>query len=195
MNHSLRLYSNPFKQSLYLLGSLAFVAAGFLLLRDPKFRADPVNVVMAYIDIGFFGLGVLVFLLSMSREVLLRRPVLQVDSQGWTFNPALGQRPQQAAWQDIGRVTMYRQRLQRNKMFYLVVEARTPEDAPDSTVHKITTRFYPSLALALLAVPLNTVFMRTTPAKTARLLQRIRTTFADELRDYYILVDDTIQDM
>ncbi len=131
----------------------------------------------------------------MAREFLLRRPVLQVDSQGWTFNPALGQCPQQATWQDIGRVAIYLQCLQRTKVFYLVVEARRPEDTPESTVHKITTRFYPSLSSALITAPLNTVFVRTTPAKTARLLQRIQTMFADELRGYQIVVDDTIHDM
>ena len=151
--------------------------------------------VKGYVCIAFFGLGLIVFPVSMAREFLLRRPVLQVDSQGWTFNPVLGQRSQQASWQDIGRVTIYLQRLQRTKMFYLVVEARRPEDTPESTVHKITTRFYPSLSLALIAAPLNTVFVRTTPAKTARLLQRIQTIFADELRSYRIAVDDTIHDM
>jgi hypothetical protein len=76
VNHRLRLYSNPFKLSLYLLGSLGFVAAGLFLLHDPSFRAFVPNVVLAYVDIGFFGLGGVVFLNQMARDLLTRHPVL-----------------------------------------------------------------------------------------------------------------------
>jgi hypothetical protein len=36
VDHTLRVYSNSFKQSLYLLGSLGFVAVGLPMLSDPK---------------------------------------------------------------------------------------------------------------------------------------------------------------
>src|ERR1700761_3847115 len=99
MDHTLRLYSNPLKQGLHLLISLVFVAIGVLMVRDPESKMA--TVILGYVCIAFFGLGLIVFPVSMAREFLLRRPVLQVDSQGWTFNPALGQRSQQASWQDI----------------------------------------------------------------------------------------------
>lgn len=48
VDHTLRLYSNPLKQSLYLLISLVFVAIGVLMIRDPK--SSVVTVIMGYRD-------------------------------------------------------------------------------------------------------------------------------------------------
>jgi len=195
VDHTLRLYSNPFKQSLYLLISLGFVAAGLLLLRGPKFSADALNVVIAYLCIGFFGLGSVVFLYSMVRDLLGRHPVLQVDAQGWTYNPALGFHSQHVPWQDVGRVALYRQRLKSSRMFYLVLEARHPDELPPSRTRAMTARFYPSMSLAVMSVPLNTVLMRASPAKVERLLHRVKTEFSGELDSYGIAVGDQIQDM
>jgi hypothetical protein len=195
VDHTLCLYSNPFKQSLYLLGSLGFVAVGFLLLSEPKFRANTSNVVMAYLCIGFFGLGVVVFLYSMARDLLLRRPLLQVDTRGWTYSPALGQRSQHIPWQDVARVALYRQRVRSSRMFYLVLEAHQPDEVQPSGAQALTARLYPSMSLALITVPLNTVFMRTAPTKVERLLHRVQAAFSSEFNRYDIAVASTIQDM
>lgn len=195
MDHMLRLYNSPFKQSLYLLGSLSFVAVGLLLLSEPKFRASTPNVVMAYLCIGFFGLGVVAFLYSMARDLLVRRPLLEVDARGWTYHPALGQRAQHVPWQGVGRVALYRQRVRSSRTIYLVLEARHPDELRPSRAQALTARFYPSMSLALMAVPLNTAYMRASSAKVERLLQRVQAEFSGELHRYGIAVADTIQDM
>jgi len=195
VDHSLRLYTNPFKQSLYLLGSLGFVAVGLLLFLDPKFRANTANVIGDYFVIGFFGWCSVIFLYSMARDLLVRRPVLQVDAQGWTFNPALGLDPQRVPWQDIGRIALFRQRANSTRMLYLVLEARHPDQLPPSRVRGITARFYPSMSRAVMTVPLNTAFMRASPAKVERLLHRIQAEFSSEIDNYGIEVVDTMQDM
>jgi hypothetical protein len=55
VERTLRFYGNPFKQSLYLLGSLGFVAVGLLMLSDPRIRANTPRAVIAYLCVGFFG--------------------------------------------------------------------------------------------------------------------------------------------
>jgi hypothetical protein len=200
VDHTLRLYSNPFKQSLYLLGTLGFVAIGVVLLRSAKFSTGGLSavivLVMACLCIGFFGLGSVVFLYSMARDLLVRRPVLRVDAQGWTYNPALGLHSQQIPWQDVGRVALYQQRLTSSRMLYLVLEARHPDDLPPpSRMHAMTASLYPSMALAVMTVPLNTVFIRASHAKAERLLHSVQAEFSSELHSYGIAVADTIQDM
>jgi hypothetical protein len=195
VDHTLRLYSNPFKQSLYLLGSFGFVAAGLLLLRDPKFSANARNVVIAYLCIGFFGLGSVVFLYSMARDLLVRHPVLQVDAQGWTYDPALRLHSQHVPWQDVGRVAIYRQRVRSSRMYYLVLEARRADELPPSRARAMAASLYPSMSVAVMTVPLNTVLMRASPAKVEHLLHSVQAEFPRELRSYSIEVADKIQDM
>jgi hypothetical protein len=195
VEHTLSLYSNPFKQSLYLLGSLGFVVTGPLLLRDPKFRAGGPNVVMAYICIGFLGLGTVVFVYSMAHDLLVRHPMLQVDARGWTFEPALGQHRQHVGWQDIGRVALYCQRIESTRRFYLVLEAWNPDELPPSRARALDARIYPSLSRAMMTVPLNSAFVRASPAKVGRLLHSVQAEFSGELRSYGIAVADKIQDM
>jgi len=134
MDHTLRIYSNLFKQLLYLLGALAFVAAGLLILLGPTFSGGEVIAVLA---LGFFGLCAIVFLVSIVRELLTRSPLLQISSGGWSYIPSLGVHPQHVSWEDIGQIALYRQRL-RHSMFYLVLEARHPETLPPSRAREMT---------------------------------------------------------
>ena len=50
-------------------------------------------------------------------------------------------------------------------------------------------RFYPALREALMAVPLNTLFVRAKPVEVEQVLERIRTRYAHELHLYGIDVD------
>ena len=195
VDHTLRLYGNPFKQSLYLIGSLGFVAAGLLLLRDPQFSADTVHVAMAYLCIGFFGLGTVVFLYSLARDLLMRRPVLQVDARGWTYHSTLGRQAQRVPWQAVGRIALYRQRVRSTRMYYLVLEARHSGQLPPSRARAVTAHFYPSMARAVMSVPLNAVFMRASPAQVEHLLHSVQAEFFRELQYYGIAVANQIQDM
>jgi hypothetical protein len=195
VDHALRLYDSPFKQSAYLCASLVFVAVSLALLHDPKTRANVEDVVGAYLGIGFFGLCAVVFIVQMVRALLVRRPLLQVDALGWTYAPALGGHSQHVSWEDVGSVGLYRQRLTRTKMFYLVLEARHPTAQPPSRALTMATNLYPVLSRVVLFVPLNAVLMRMSPVTVKRLLGRIQAEFADELLRYGVAVADAIQDM
>ena len=187
--HPLRFYATPVKLLLLLLTSAMFVAVGILMLRDPKTSVNPVNVFMAWAAIVFFGLGVVVFLIVLLGDVVLRRAVLEIDEQGWRSTQLV--REQTVNWPDIEHVAVYRQRLgQARSMYYLVIHGRNPnKEAP---VTRFSARFYPSLHGSLMTIPLNNLFVRTTPEKVERILKRIRARYAHELQLYGITVDSEI---
>lgn len=188
----LRFYASPVKVLLFVLGSAAFVAAGFWMLRTPGMSAKPFNVLIAWAAIVFFGFGEIVFLITAIQEVLLRRPVLQVDEQGWLFRPALFARKQAASWRNIKHVALYRQQLgQARSMYYLVIHGANPDKGTLRT--RFATRFYPAMAGALMVVPLNSLFVRITPKNVEPILERICTTYAQELRSNGIRVDPEVQ--
>lgn len=188
----LRFYANPLKLLLLLLGSAIFVAIGLWMLHDSTESASSSNVVIAWATIVFFGLGVVVFLAMIIRDLVLRRAVLQIDEQGWSYQsgPFVGKRT--INWQDIAHVGMYRQRMGPGRtMYYLVIHGRNPNK--ETRTARFSARFYPSLQGSLMTLPLNNLFVRTTPEKAGRLLERIRTRYAYELRLYGIQVDPAIR--
>jgi hypothetical protein len=196
VDRTFRLYRNPFKLSLLLLVSLGCVALGIVMLSDPKVRADAFRAGMAYLTVGFFGLGVIVFLYGLARRLLLRRPLLQVDAYGWTYDPPLGRNGGHVAWEDIGRVVLFCQhiptRFGSDKRYFFILEARDPDQVRPSRLRTFTARFYPALSQSLMGFSVNDAFMRATPAKVERLLQRIQAEFSDEFHRYEIEVADAI---
>ena len=187
----LRFYASPVKFLFLLLGSAMFVAVGFWILQDSKARANSINVFIGWAAIVFFGLGVVVFLIMIIRDIVLRRAVLQIDEQGWSFlaGPFVGTKT--VNWQDIAHVAIYRQRLgQGRTMYYLVIHGKVPSKVTRAT--RFSARFYPALRESLMTLPLNNLFVRTTPKKVARVLERIRTRYAYELQLYGIHVDTEI---
>lgn len=191
----LRLYANPVKEFLYLLASAAFVSIGIFLLQDPKVRANPSKAVMAYAAIVFFGLGVVVFLIMIVRETVFRHPVLQIDAQGWNYTNPLGGKAQAVPWQNIRAIAVFRQKMPRTSMYYLVVYARDPQQVPHPRTQAFTAHFYPSLSGAALSIPLNTLFVRTTPANSKRLLERIVSTCAPDIQLHRVQVSAEMYDM
>jgi hypothetical protein len=190
----LRFYANPMKLLLLILGSGMFVAIGVWMLRTPGVTDHSSNVVRAWLVIGVFGPGVIVFLILILRDVIFRQPVLQIDGQGWSCRTRFFVKQQTIHWQDIERVGMYCQDLgQRRKMFYLVIHGNNPNSVAHVTTPRFVTRFYPVLQGALLTLPLNNLFVRATPQKVERVLERICTRYAYELQLYRIDVDTTMQ--
>lgn len=186
----LRFYANLVKFLFLLLGSAMFVAVGFWILQDSPAREFN-SVVIGWAAIGFFGIGGVVFLLMMFRYVILRRAVLQIDEQGWSFlaGPFVGTK--MVNWQYIAHVAIYRQPLgQGRNMYYLVIHGKVPSKVTRAT--RFSARFYPALRESLMTLPLNNLFVRTTPKKVARVLERIRTRYAYELQLYGIHVDTEI---
>lgn len=203
VDHPLRLYANPLKLLLYWLGSAMFVAAGIWMLHTPSISESLFYGVVAWACIGFFGLGVVIFLIMIFRDVFFRLPVLEIDEQGWSCRTTLFVKKQTANWQDIDHVAIYRRWMResaiRHKpryMYYLVVHGVDPsKPAGVSRFSARLYRFYPALREALMVVPLNTVFVRTTPEKVERILTRIRAAYDFELRLYDIRVDSEIHQM
>lgn len=194
-DHSLRLYANPVKQFLYLLVSGAFVLGGLLLLHDPKVRANPAKTAGAYAAIIFFGLGVVVFLIMILRYTVFRSPVLQIDAQGWSYSPPLLGEALAVPWYNIRAIALLRQKMPRNTMYYLVVYARDPQQLPHARTRTFTARLYPSLSGAAMSIPLNSLFVRTTPAKGKRLLERIASTCPHEIQLHRVQVSGEMYDM
>jgi hypothetical protein len=197
VDHTLRLYRNPFKQLLYLLAGLGFVAVGVLMLSDPTVRADASRSGIAYLTVGFFGLGVVVSLYSLARDLVVRRPLLQVDAHGWTYDPPLGRNGGQVSWEDIGRVVLFCQhlasRFRTNRRYFFILEARHPDQLRQSRVRAFTHRLFPAFSQSLMGFSVNDAFMRTTPEKVERLLQHIQAEFSEEFHRYGIEVADTIE--
>jgi hypothetical protein len=189
--HPLRFYANPIKLLLLLLASLIFVVIGLLMLHDPKASARPSNVAIAWAAIVFFGLGAGVFLVMNFRNLIVRRAVLQIDEQGWSYLSGPFVSTRTVNWQDIAHIALYRQRMGRGgTMYYLVLHGKSPNKVTRAA--RFSARFYPSLQGSLMTLPLNNVFVRTTPKKVERLLERIRTRYAYELHLYGVQVDAQI---
>ncbi|HEX8036313.1 MAG TPA: STM3941 family protein [Ktedonobacterales bacterium] len=191
----LRLYANPVKLLLLLLGSAVFVLIGFLMLQDAKVRSDASQTAMAYVAIAFFGLCSVVFIIMIVRDTVFRLPVLQIDGQRWNYKSPLGGKAQAVPWQNIRAIALFRQKLPRTSTYYLVVYARDPQQAPRPRTQAFTARFYPSLSGAAMSVPLNTLFVRTTPSKSKRLLERIVSTCAHEMQLHRVQVSGEMYDM
>jgi hypothetical protein len=197
---SLRFYANPLKLGLYLAGAVGFVIVGYLLLQDPKIHADMRKTLGTYAAVGFFGLCAVVFLfmiLMTLGNIMLRRPVLEVDAQGWHYMPRTYFGAIQVVdWQDIAAIGAYRQRGARGtSMYYLIVSAREPEKLPRQRLKSLVGRAYPAIREMAILVPLNVLFLRVTPRKCESLLARIRMQFAHELQFYGIRVDDEVRPM
>ena len=194
--HPLRLYANPVKQFLLLLCSAAFVSIGLLMLQDPKVRADASKTAVAYAAVVFFGLGVVVFLIMILRYTVFRSPVLQIDAQGWSYSPPLLGEALAVPWYNIRAIALLRQKMPRNTMYYLVVYARDPQQLPrHPRAQAFAARFYPSLSGAAISVPLNSLFVRTTPSKSKRLLERIVSTCAHEIQLHRVQVSGEMYDI
>lgn len=197
--YPLRFYANPVKLLLYLLIALGFTAGGLWMLQDPTMRANVVKTAVAYVAVVFFGLGTVVLLIVFLVYVVVRRPVLQIDAQGWSYTAPLTMGGQTVNWQDIAHIGIYRQemqsRLSRVVMFYLVAHAKDPNKLPRPRVRAFSARFYPSLWGAAIAVPLNTIFVRTTSAKAEQLLGRILTACPYEIQLYGVQVSNQIHDL
>ncbi len=192
----LRLYANPIKPFLFLLISLVFTSLGFFMLQDPKVQASASNTVKAYAALVLFGLGSLVFLVMILRNVIGRHPLLQIDAQGWRYTPPLSGNGQTVTWENIGAIALYQQTLPRGgTVYHLVVYARDPHRLPPTRGRALATRFSPALAGAAMTIPVNQFLLRSTFAKSKQLLERIASSNAYEIQYYGVQVVRDMQFM
>jgi hypothetical protein len=198
------LYANPVRPLLLMLGALGFTVAGVWMLRDAHASANPFNVVGAWVAIVLFGgLGIPVFLLMIGRDVILRRPILRIDQQRWWYrrNLALfGDWSDSVDWHDIDYIGVCREpgwqsqrgtRRNRKYRYYLVAHAKDDPMDPDTAAQKS----YNSTLGDGVAVPLDFVFLHTTPKKAQGILQRIVAQYSLEMQLHGVEVDNELHDV
>jgi hypothetical protein len=190
----LRLYANPIKQALYLLGSAVFVAIGFAMVDTSNVRTKPFTLIMGWFAIIVFGLGTIVFLITFAVHVVFRRPVLHIDRHGWDHVAGLSPQAQHVEWQRIERIALFRQQLQSGPAFsqtqyqLILFGSADPAKQALQALRARAQRRYPMLRGAILGMPLNAIFFRATPDHCAQLLQRIEHACANEIALYRIQV-------
>lgn len=202
MDRTVRFYANTVKYLLGILGGAALIACAAWLIQVSGPHAKPGGLAFLWGGIALFGFAVLVVIIAFIRDVVLRVPVFQVNDQGWSRQGKLFGKKKTANWQDIVHVGVYRQRIRRGlvgslvaqNIYYIVVHGDDPNgSARVSPYTALNHRLYPGLRGALLVVPLNNLFLRATPAKVERILERIRAVYASEIRQYGIQIDTAIQ--
>ncbi|MGO8950679.1 MAG: STM3941 family protein [Ktedonobacterales bacterium] len=196
----LRLYFNTVKLLLYLLITGVFTLAGFWLQQNSE--ADPLFVLAGWVFLIFFGLATAAVLFMIVRNVIFRLPLLQIDEKGWTSRNLLLQK-RAASWPDIERIGIYRQwmgqpglfRLGTTHTYYLVAYGKDRRKMTRDAFWTTAERFHRSLHEASIAIPVNSVFLRTTPERVERLLEHVRTTYAHDLQLNGIAVSNELGDV
>lgn len=85
------------KMSLYLAGSLIFVAIGAMMVGD-----DSTNL-KAWLALVFFGLCAAIFAF-----LLMRPQVLELDAKGFTVRGGFIRAPKKVLWRDVESVFVYK---------------------------------------------------------------------------------------
>ena len=149
-----------------------------------------------------FGCGTAIMLLQLVRDGVLRYPLLQIDDQGWSSRRTLFLGKRTANWQDIEHIGVYRQYAGQynivrttSYLYYLVVQAKDPAKAARVSIYPSAMRFYPVLHEALMAVPLNSLFLHTTPDKVEEVLQQILDIYSVEIASYGIQASTEIESL
>lgn len=198
----LRYYPNLLKMQALLAASLAFVFVGVSLLTNGS-HSDLRTLAAAYLAIGFFGLCALVAIAFVGLIVIIRRPMLLINSRG-LFTPFPVIRVgKDIHWEDVAEIVVYKRRRRRassslgsySTWYTLTIKARNP--APLSgrgqKLGELAMARYPHLLGAVISLPMSYVFLRPTDAKVMAILAQIRGSFAPEIARYGIVVQDTIQ--
>jgi hypothetical protein len=192
-----RLRASRLKIVITLLLAVAFTGVGFLIVYEAPHASAiqrATDAVIGYSLIAVCGVGTLLLIATILGRAVLRRPLLQVDREGWSWAISPFD-PQRIAWSNIAAIAIYRQRLRRSSSsYYLVVHAREPFRRPWLRLGWALTRFYPSLQTAALILPLDLVFLRQTPARSEALLQRIHNACAEEIERHGVRLELLIQE-
>jgi hypothetical protein len=178
----LRFYANPLRPALYLAHCAAFTAGGLWLVRTSGLHTKPFLFAAGWASLIIFGPATAVFLVTFIVHVLLRRPVLRIDSQAWTYVVGLSPRAQRVEWQRIERIALFWQQIGGYAQCMLVLFGSTDQAA--QTLQGLRTRArrrFPMLQGSILGMPLNPIFYQMTPDLCEKLLQRIERVSADEI--------------
>ena len=129
----LRYYPSLLKMLAVLAGSLAFVVGGISLLQGGT-RHDLSTVFAAYLAIGFFGLCALVAIVFLVLMIVIRKPLLLINSLG-IFTPFPVIRVgTDIHWEDVEEIAVYKRRRLRpsspfrsySTWYSLIIKTRIP---------------------------------------------------------------------
>lgn len=140
---------------------------------------------------GLFALFALAVLLWLFITILLRTPILEINDRGATYySPARPWRHTTVPWDEIARLDIEARRdSHRIKSYYLAVWARDPERDP-SALQQFNVIWYSAPEGVVMVVPLDWLFLWAWRRRRARMLERIKTTFAPEIIKYDITVGE-----
>lgn len=195
--YPLRLYANPVKLLLLLVFTTGLAGLCYWLLKHPQpGRWFPFDTFMAIACIALFGTGGVVLLLASVIWIIFRRPLLAIDGQGLLAQSSPFGGGQAVNWPDISDIVVVRQRYSHSvTQYHLLARVKDPAGLPHPRWRAFNARFYPQMANAGAFVTLNFVFLRTTPTKIDRLLERFAETCAHEIKFYGIGLHREIHDL
>jgi hypothetical protein len=186
----IRYYFSILKLMLLLLASLAFVANGWPMIHA---GAHPI---IAWLGVGFFGLGALVILGELILTVIFRlpmldKPALQITDDGISsVLPFTPWAHSFVPWADVARINIRRWRYARGRSFAsLVVHVRNPDAYMSQKAQRFAEAWDPSMKDTVITVPLIFIFVWVSATRRAQMLERIKTTFAPELIQHNIWID------
>lgn len=182
----IRYYASIPKLLLLLIGCGGFVVGGWSMLHGG-------NVVMAWLTIVFFGLCALAALAMLAFAVLLRRPLLAIDPTGVTARqPLVPWVKVFVPWPDIAYIGVRTRRGGRGSAFStLVAYARDPDRYSSPRAQRFVASYDPTLQGIVISAPLSFLFVWVSRKRQESLLRRIQQTFAPEIIQHGIVVDDS----
>jgi hypothetical protein len=189
-----RLYANPFKQMLLLVAAVGFVVGSVWMFLSSTQHGDIFRAIIGVCGALLFGLGTIAGLDLLVENVLLRRPLLEIDGLGWRYRYPLGWGSELVNWQDITLINCYSQRLSpTTTTYYLSVRVRDVSRLSHPRIRALNARLLPSMRNAAFSLQLNQVFGRCTPEKCVMLLERIASAGAHEMRLYGIQMQESVR--
>jgi hypothetical protein len=180
-DHVIRLYINPVKYGLMLAFCVVLV---LIVWSSPPTKAN--DLATSYFITALMAVAILVLLVILVRAAIVRQPVLQVDTRGWTYHPLFGQPERFVDWRDVGGVGSGRQSVRGVGFYSLVLYARLPQRT--QRPHVRTLRLTPSIQETLLRVGLGFAYIWPTRSSSQQLVQRISREFSNEIRLHQIVV-------
>jgi hypothetical protein len=187
----LRYYASIPKMLLLLLVSGIFVFIGWQMLRTHR---ASMNLIIAWLAIGFFGLGVVAFL-AMLAFAILRIPLLAIDTKGITARqPLMPWKRVFVPWPDIARIGIRTQRGFHGSSFSMFqAQARGPSRYSSRRAQRFVAGLDPTLLGVVISVPFGFLFVWASRNRRVSLLNRVYQTFAPEIIQYGAIVDEAEQ--
>lgn len=187
-SRELHFYASIPKIVLLLLISVGFIAIGWWAwMTQHSLRV----MLVGMLGVAFGGVCSLTFLILILFLILFRKPILRFTDTGITFSqPLMPWRSTVMSWQDVVRIAIHAQGALHTTSYLLIVQTRYPDRYISSKAQRFTSGWFPALAGVVISAQLNMLFLRASRERRTRMLERIHTTFAPEIYQYQVQVDE-----